>query len=69
MSMVANGASREELVVAGAGLHDHEPVVTALTAERRHIGSTDVPEGLQDALLTLVVHDVVDLDGPVWLMR
>jgi hypothetical protein len=52
----------EEPVIPSAGLHNHEPVATALGTERRDITATDVAKRFQDALLSVMVDYVKDLD-------
>lgn len=59
----------QESVLDGARLDDHEPLVAALAAQRGDTGSSDVAKGLEDALLAVLVANMVDLDAPMSLRR
>jgi len=59
-----NGCDRaagKEPVIPGASLNNDEPIASTLRPERRHFRASHVAESLQNALLSVVIQDSVDL--------
>ena len=59
-----NCAASERPVGARRDLDDDIPVVPALSSERYDRRPCEFAENLEDALLMVMVEDLIDLDGP-----